>query len=90
MALGVPVKCGSIVLHAFPGAETLPRRRRPHIACGRLERKQACHTAPGADALYAAASMSMLEERPSPDAAEILCGIKGIGPGRLLSFCCAG
>lgn len=60
---------------------TLARRRRPHIACGRLERKQACHTAPGADALLCGSlDEAMLEERPSPDAAEILCGIKGIGP----------
>ena len=81
MALGVPVKCGKIVLHAFPSAERLRVADDDILRAAGLSANKLATLRRVADALLSGSlDEAMLEERPSPDAAEILCGIKGIGP----------
>ena len=81
MALGVPVKCGSIVVHAFPSAERLRAADDGILRAAGLSANKLATLRRVADALLSGSlGEAMLEERPSPDAAETLCGIKGIGP----------
>lgn len=81
MALGMPFKCGNIALHAFPGAERLQVADDGKLLAAGLSANKLATLHRVADALLCGClDEAMLEERPSPDAAEILCGIKGIGP----------
>jgi DNA-3-methyladenine glycosylase II len=80
-ALGLPLKCGDIVLHAFPSAERLRAADDDILRAAGLSANKLATLRRVADALLSGnLDEAMLEERPSPDAAEILCGIKGIGP----------
>jgi DNA-3-methyladenine glycosylase II len=81
MALGSPVKCGRIVVYAFPTAERFPLADDNILRAAGLSANKLATLHRVADALASGSlDEAMLEERPSPDAAEILCGIKGIGP----------
>ena len=81
MALGSPVKCGDIVLHAFPSAARLRVADDDILRAAGLSANKLATLRRVADALLSGnLDEAMLEERPSPDAAQILCGIKGIGP----------
>jgi DNA-3-methyladenine glycosylase II len=80
MALGLPLKRGNIVLHAFPSADRF-RVADDILRAAGLSTNKLATLRRVADALLSGSlDVAMLEERPSPDAAEILCGIKGIGP----------
>lgn len=81
IALGVPLKCGTIVLYAFPNAEHFRVADDGILRAAGLSANKLSTLRRVADALLSGTlNEAMLEERPSPDAAEILCGIKGIGP----------
>jgi len=81
MALGVPVKHGDLVLHAFPSAERLRGADDDILRAAGLSANKLATLRRVADALLSGSlDEAMLEECPSPDAAQILCGIKGIGP----------
>lgn len=80
-ALGLPLKCGDIVLHAFPGAERLRAADDDILRAAGLSANKLATLRRVADVLLSGnLDEARLEERPSRDAAEILCGIKGIGP----------
>jgi len=81
MALGLPVKYGDIELHAFPSAERLRVADDDILRAAGLSANKLATLRRVADALLSGElDEAMLEERPSADASEILCGIKGIGP----------
>ena len=81
VALGLPVKCGDIALHAFPSAESLRVAGDDILLAAGLSANKLATLRRVADALLSSSlDEAMLEERPSPDAVEILCRIKGIGP----------
>lgn len=81
VALGLPVKCGDIALYAFPSAESLRVARDCILLPTGLSANKLATLRRVADALLSDnLEETMLEERPSPDALEILCKIKGIGP----------
>ena len=75
------LKYGEALLHAFPSAERLHRADDNLLrAAGLSENKLATLRRVTEALLSGSLDEAMLEERPSPDAAEILCGIKAIGP----------
>ena len=81
VALGLPVRCGDIALHAFPSAESLRVAGDDILLATGLSANKLATLRRVADALLSSSlDEAMLEERPSPDAVEILCRIKGIGP----------
>ena len=70
-----------IALHAFPSAESLRVADDDILLAAGLSANKLATLRRVADALLSGSlDEAMLEERPSPDAAEILCRIKGIGP----------
>jgi DNA-3-methyladenine glycosylase II len=80
-ALGEPLEHDGRRLYRFPSAASLlgardARLRAAGLSAGKLATLRRVADALGRGALHEA----MLEERPSPDAAALLCGIKGIGP----------
>jgi DNA-3-methyladenine glycosylase II len=81
MALGSPVKRGEAVVYAFPNVERFQAADDDVLRAAGLSANKLATLHRAADALASGSlDEGMLEERPSPDAAEILCGIKGIGP----------
>jgi len=81
VALGLPVKCGDIALHAFPNAERLCVAGDDILLATGLSANKLATLRRVADALLSGGlDEATLEERSSPDALEILCRIKGIGP----------
>jgi DNA-3-methyladenine glycosylase II len=81
MALGLPVACGNIPLHAFPSAERLRAADDGILRAAGLSANKLATLRRVADALLSGSlDEAMLEERSSSEATEILCAIKGIGP----------
>ena len=81
MALGLPVKCGTSYSMRFPAPNVCASRDDDILRAAGLSANKLATLRRVADALLSGSlDEAMLEERPSPDAAEILCRIKGIGP----------
>lgn len=81
LALGLPFKCGDITMHAFPSAESLLVAGDDILLAAGLSANKLATLRRVADALLSCSlDEAMLEERASPDAVAMLCGIKGIGP----------
>jgi DNA-3-methyladenine glycosylase II len=81
LALGAPLTCGGSIFHAFPSAEKVQSAKDDLLlAAGLSGRKLATLRHVGDALLSGALDEAMLEERPSSDAIELLCRVKGIGP----------
>ncbi|MBL0311598.1 MAG: DNA-3-methyladenine glycosylase 2 family protein [Holophagaceae bacterium] len=81
LALGTPIKCGDLVLWKFPGIESFTDAGDDVLRAAGLSTNKLAALRRVADALLSGRfDEAALEERPSPDAAALLCQIKGIGP----------
>ncbi len=81
LALGRPVDSEGIALYAFPTAEGFLRAGDDVLLAAGLSPGKLATLRRVAESLAAGAlDEAILEERASPDAAALLCGIKGIGP----------
>ncbi len=81
LEFGPPLACDGVALHAFPSVESVQRAADgPLSAAGLSAGKLATLRRVGEALLSGTLDEAMLEERPSSDAAELLCRIKGIGP----------
>ncbi|MBC5804170.1 MAG: DNA-3-methyladenine glycosylase 2 family protein [Candidatus Eremiobacteraeota bacterium] len=81
MEFGPPLACDGAALHAFPNVESVQRANDgPLSKAGLSAGKLATLRRVGEALLSGTLDEAMLEERPSSDAAELLCRIKGIGP----------
>ncbi len=81
VALGSPREYAGLALHAFPTIDTVAGApdaslREAGLSAGKVATLRRIAESLGSGALDEA----MLEERPSPAAAALLCTIKGIGP----------
>jgi DNA-3-methyladenine glycosylase II len=80
-AVGGPIACDGMRLHAFPSIESvLCSKDGRLLAAGLSERKLATLRHVGEALKSGLFDETTLEERASPDAVEVLCRIKGIGP----------
>jgi len=81
VALGPPIESHGVRSHAFPSAETILGAEDSVLrAAGLSPGKLATLRRIGEALATGALDEGMLEQRPSPDAAALLRGIKGIGP----------
>lgn len=81
MALDTPIECDDIVLWKFPGVESFMCTSDDILRATGLSTNKLAALRWVADALLSGRlDEAALEERPSPDAAALLCRIKGIGP----------
>lgn len=81
LSLEQPLEYGGVQLYRFPGVERVAGAedsvlRAAGLSAGKLATLRRVGEMIGSGALDG----DMLEERSSPDAAALLCGIKGIGP----------
>jgi len=81
LSLEEPLDSGGVQLYRFPSAERVAGTedsvlRTAGLSAGKLATLRRVGEMIGSGALHGL----MLEERSSPDAAALLCGIKGIGP----------
>lgn len=81
LSLEHPLESGGVEVYRFPGVERVTGAedsvmRAAGLSAGKLATLRRVGEMIGSGAL----NEVMLEERPSPDAAALLCGIKGIGP----------
>lgn len=80
-ALGVPKKWGAIELHAFPTASRFQNASDDVLRAAGLSANKLAALRRVAEALRSGMlDEAALEALPSPDAAALLCRIKGIGP----------
>lgn len=81
VATSPPLTYDGSVMHTFPSAESVQRTEDGLLlAAGLSERKLATLRRVGDALLSGMLDETMLEERASPDAVELLCRLKGIGP----------
>ncbi len=81
MALGVPTESGAIALHAFPTVESFQRAGDDVLLAAGLSANKLATLRRVAEALRSGVlDEGALEALASPDAAQLLCRIKGIGP----------
>jgi len=81
LALGEPLERHGARLYRFPSAESVRRAHGARLRAAGLSAGKIATLRRVADALgRGALDEALLAERPSPDAAAILRGIKGIGP----------
>jgi DNA-3-methyladenine glycosylase II len=81
LEVGTPVTCDGSTFHAFPSVESVQRAADGALlAAGLSGNKLATLRRVGDALLSGMLDEAMLEERASPDALELLCRIKGIGP----------
>ncbi len=81
VALGAPREFMGLALHAFPTIDTLAGASEAALRGAGLSAGKVATLRRVADALGSGAlDEAMLEERPSPAAAGLLCEIKGVGP----------
>jgi DNA-3-methyladenine glycosylase II len=81
LALGRPVETAGVQSFVFPGVERVLGARDDLLRAAGLSPGKLATLRRVGEALAAGAlKEAMLEERTSPEAAAILCGIKGIGP----------
>lgn len=81
LALGRPVETAGVQSFVFPGVERVLGARDDLLRAAGLSPGKLATLRRVGEALAAGTlKEAMLEERTSPDAAAILCGIKGIGP----------
>ncbi len=80
-ALGAPLDYAGMALHAFPDAPAFAAASDATLRAAGLSAGKVATLRRAAEALASGAlDEAMLEERPSPAAARLLCAIKGIGP----------
>lgn len=80
-ALGEPRECFGVRLYGFPGTACIRDARDARLRAAGLSAGKVATLRRVADALDAGSiDEAALAERPSPDAAALLCAIKGIGP----------
>jgi DNA-3-methyladenine glycosylase II len=80
-ALGSPIEAGGVRLYAFPPIEVFLAAEDAVLQAAGLSRgKVAALRRVGTALADGALDEAMLEERTTPEASELLCGIKGIGP----------
>jgi DNA-3-methyladenine glycosylase II len=81
VALGEPLEHYGAQLYCFPSAASLLGARDARLRAAGLSAEKLATLRRVADALgRGALNEAMLDERPSPDAAALLCSIRGIGP----------
>jgi DNA-3-methyladenine glycosylase II len=81
VALGRPVEAAGVRSYVFPGVERILDARDDLLrAAGLSPGKLATLRRVGEALVTGTLDEAMLEERESPEAAALLCGIKGIGP----------
>ncbi len=81
VALGRPVEAAGVQSYVFPGIESVLGARDDLLrAAGLSPSKLATLRRVGEALVTGTLDEAMLEERESPEAAALLCGIKGIGP----------
>ena len=81
MALAEPIERGSVELRAFPSIGSFERATDGVMRAAGLSTNKLAALRRVADAILSGAlDEASLEERSSPDAAALLCRIKGIGP----------
>ena len=81
LEVGTPVTCDGSTFHAFPSVESVQDAEDDALlAAGLSGNKLATLRRVGDVLLSGKLDEAMLEERASPDALELLCRIKGIGP----------
>jgi DNA-3-methyladenine glycosylase II len=80
-ALGSPIEREGFALHAFPSIEAFLAADDSTLQRAGLSRGKIATLRRAGEALAGGTlDEAMLEERSTPEAAELLCGIKGIGP----------
>jgi DNA-3-methyladenine glycosylase II len=80
-ALGSPIERDGVALHAFPSVEALLGASDDVLKTAGLSRGKIAALRRVGEALACGQlDEVMLEERSTPEAVELLCGIKGIGP----------
>ena len=81
LAVGEPLTCDGSTLHAFPSVESVQHAKDgPLLAAGLSGRKLGTLRRVADALLSGVLDEAVLEERASPDAIELLCRVKGIGP----------
>lgn len=81
LALGAPIEHGDMAIRAFPSVESFEGTSDVVMRAAGLSTNKLAALRRVAHALRSGAlDEAALEERPSPDAAALLCRIKGIGP----------
>jgi DNA-3-methyladenine glycosylase II len=82
LAVGTPpLTCDDMTFHAFPSVESVQSTKDDLLLAAGLSGRKLATLRRVADALLSKTlDETMLEERVSPDAVELLCRIKGIGP----------
>lgn len=81
LEVGTPVMCDGSTFHSFPSVESVQGAEDDALlAAGLSGNKLATLRRVGDVLLSGKLDEAMLEERASPDALELLCRIKGIGP----------
>ncbi len=81
LALGAPLTHNGSTFHAFPSVESVQRSKDGVLLAAGLSGRKLATLRHVGDALSSGMlDETMLEERASPDALDLLCRIKGIGP----------
>ncbi len=81
LEVGPPLACNGVALHAFPSVQRVQSAQDGVLAKAGLSAGKLATLRRVGDALMSGTlDEAMLEERTSTDAAELLCGFKGIGP----------
>ncbi len=81
LEVGPPLACDGVSLHAFPSVESIQNAKDAALSKAGLSAGKLATLRRVGDALESGTlDEAMLEDRPSADAAELLCRIKGIGP----------